>query len=165
METDPSPAPRRTWFAPAMALLLATAAVGAVLYPGMADPVPVHWNGAGEPDRFAEKSLPAVFSPLIIGAGVVGFLRLLHRALPAMAAKGAQGDPARAELEVRAGKEVLAALIPALAVLFSWLCLTGWLGFTSAWTIWPPVVLLLVFALWLVVRAIRTVSVPPAGPR
>lgn len=82
-----------------------------------------------------------------------------------MAAKGAQGDPARAELEVRAGKEVLAALIPALAVLFSWLCLTGWLGFTSAWTIWPPVVLLLVFTLWLVVRAVRTVSVPPAGPR
>ncbi|WP_426987297.1 DUF1648 domain-containing protein [Pseudarthrobacter sp. Y6] len=33
--------------------MLATAAFGAWLYPGMADPVPVHWDAAGQPDGFA----------------------------------------------------------------------------------------------------------------
>lgn len=164
MNTDPRPAPERTWFVPSLLLLAAAAVLGAYLYPGMPDPVPVHWDGAGIADRFAGKSVLAVFSPLLIGTGVVAFLWLLYRFLPAMAAKGAQ-DAARAALEARAGKDVLAKLAPALAVLFCWLCTTGWLGLASPWTIWPPVLLLMGFTLWLVVRATRAVSVPPAPPR
>ncbi|WP_052690500.1 DUF1648 domain-containing protein [Pseudarthrobacter chlorophenolicus] len=164
MDTDPGRASERTWFVPSLLLLAATAVLGAYLYPGMPDPVPVHWNGAGIPDRFAGKSVFAVFSPLLIGTGVVAFLWLLYRFLPAMASKGAQ-DAARAALEARAGKDVLAALTPALAILFSWLCVTGWLELTSVWTIWPPMLLLMGFALRLVIRAVRHVTAPPTPPR
>lgn len=164
MNADPRPPSRRAWFAPSLLLLAATAVLGTYLYPEMPDPVPVHWNGAGIPDRFAGKSVLAVFSPLLIGTGVVAFLWLLYRFLPAMAAKGAQ-DPVRADLEARAGKDVLAKLAPALAILFCWLCTTGWLGLAGPWTIWPPMLLLMGFTLWMVVRATRAVSVPPAPPR
>jgi uncharacterized membrane protein len=111
-----------------MLLLAATAVLGVVLYPGLPDPVPVHWDVGGMADGFAAKSVPAVFSPLLVGAGVVAFLWLLHRFLPAMATNNAHGDPRRAAAEARAGKRVLANLTPALAVLLSWLCIRGWLG-------------------------------------
>ncbi|UUL77562.1 DUF1648 domain-containing protein [Pseudarthrobacter sp. Fe7] len=145
-----------------MAALLLTTAVGLVLYPGMPDPVPVHWDGTGQADRFAGKSVPAVFSPLLIGAGVVVCCWLLHWLLPALAARGRQGDPAQAALQARAGRDVLAALAPALAALTCWLCLRGWLELTGAWTLWPPTLLLMMFALCLVLRAVRNVSGPPA---
>lgn len=150
------------WFGVSIAALLLTAAAGLALYPGMPDPVPAHWDGTGKPDRFAGKSWLAVFSPLLIGAGVVLFFWLLHWLLPALAAKGRQRDPAQADLQARAGKDVLAALAPALAVLTCWLCLRGWLGLTGPWALWAPMLLLMAFALWLVIRAVRVVSSPPA---
>ncbi|WP_457950909.1 DUF1648 domain-containing protein [Pseudarthrobacter sp. alpha12b] len=153
------------WFGASMAALLLTAAAGLALYPGMPDPVPVHWDGTGQPDGFAGKSVPAVFSPLMIGAGVVLLFGLLHWLLPAVVARGRQGDPAQAALQAGAGKDVLAALAPALAVLTCWLCLRGWLELTGPWTLWPPMLLLMAFALWVVLRAIRDVSGPPAWPR
>ena len=69
---------------PSLLLLAATAVLGAYLYAEMPDPVPVHWNGAGIPDRFAGKSVLAVFSPLLIGTGVVAFLWLVVRATRAV---------------------------------------------------------------------------------
>ena len=150
------------WFGASMAALLLTAAVGPALYPGMPDPVPVHWDGTGQPDSFAGRSWLAVFSPLLIGAGVVLFFWLLQWLLPAVAERGLQRDPAQADLQARAGKDVLAALAPALAILTCWLCLRGWLGLTGPWTLWPPMLVLMAFALGLVIRAVRVVSSPPA---
>lgn len=151
-------------FVTSIAVLLLTAAAGLALYSGMPDQVPVHWDGTGQPDRFAGKSVPAVFSPLLFGAGVVLLLWLLHWLLPAVAVSGRQEDPAQATLQARAGQDVLAALAPALAVLTCWLCLRGWLELAGPWTFWPPVLLLMAFALWLVLRAVRNVSAPPAKP-
>ncbi|VXB69681.1 conserved membrane hypothetical protein [Arthrobacter sp. 9AX] len=164
MKMDPGKGRRRTWFVPSLLLLAATAVLGTALYPGMPNSVPVHWDGAGEPDRFAGKSVPAVFSSLLIGAGVVAFLWLLHRFLPAAAVKGGPADPQRAAIEATEGKRVLADLTPALAVLLCWLSIRGWLELAGPWTMWPPVVLLMVYAAILVVRAVRAASVPPAVP-
>ncbi|MFF1883288.1 DUF1648 domain-containing protein [Pseudarthrobacter sp. NPDC058196] len=51
------------WFAASTAALLLTALYGLMLYPSMPDPVPVHWDGGGFPDRYAAKSGLAVFMP------------------------------------------------------------------------------------------------------
>jgi uncharacterized membrane protein len=149
---------RRTWFVPSLLLLLATAGVGAVLYPGMPDPVPVHWNGAGEADEFAAKSVLAVFSPLMIGAGAVAFLWLLHRFLPAQSAHLGNQDPELAAANAEAGRRILAAITPAMALLFCWLSLLGWFGLTGPAVVWVPVLAIMVYTTIIIVRTVRAMA-------
>ncbi|PNI10384.1 hypothetical protein CXX84_02650 [Arthrobacter sp. AFG7.2] len=141
---------RRAWFTLSLLLVLATAAYGGVLYPTMADPVPVHWNGSGVADDYAPKSVVSVFAPLMVAFATVLCLWLLHRYLPAKA-----GAPAA---ETTAGKNLLADLTPALALLFSWLSIRAWLDLEGPLTIWIPVLALMLFVLVLVFRAVSAVS-------
>lgn len=141
---------RRTWFFPSFLLVLATAAYGASLYPSMADPVPVHWNGSGVADEYAAKSPGSVFAPLMVAFGIVAFLWLLHRYLPAKA-----GVPAA---ETAAAKNLLADITPALALLVSWLSIRTWLDLEGPLTLWIPVLVLMIFTLVLVFRAVVAVS-------
>lgn len=155
----------RTWFIPSLLLLLATAGVGAALYRGMPDPVPVHWNGAGEADEFTAKSVLAVFSPLLIGTGTVTFLWLLHRFLPARSLQMGGQDAALAEANAEAGRHILAAITPAMSVLFSWLSIQGWLGLTGAAVIWVPVLAIMVYTTVIIARVMSSAatSAAPAG--
>ncbi len=149
---------------PSLLLLAATAGVGAALYPGMPDPVPVHWNGAGEPDEFAAKSVLAVFSPLIIGAGTVAFLWLLHRFLPAHSAQWGTQDPALAAANADAGRQILAAVTPALALLFSWLSIQGWFGLTGPAVVWVPVLAIMAYTTIIIVRVVSSAAASAAPP-
>jgi uncharacterized membrane protein len=166
-ENPQSPGRRQTWFVLSLLLLLATAGVGAALYPGMPDPVPVHWNGAGEADEFASKSVLAVFSPLVIGAGVLASLWLLHRFLPSRSMLMGGQDAALAEANAEAGRQILAAITPAMAVLFSWLSIQGWLGLTGPAVVWVPMLSLTAYTTIICVRAVRAVAAnePPHSSR
>lgn len=157
---------RREWFIPSFLLLLATAGIGAALYPGMPHPVPVHWNGAGEADEFAAKSVLAVFSPLMIGTGTVAFLWLLHRFLPASSLQMGGQDAALAEANAEAGRQILAAITPAMSVLFSWLSIQGWLGLTGAAVVWVPVLGIMVYTTIIIYRVTSSAaaSAAPPGP-
>ncbi|MFF2344561.1 DUF1648 domain-containing protein [Pseudarthrobacter sp. NPDC058119] len=151
------------WFAASVLALLLTAVTGAALYPGMPDPVPVHWDGSGSPDRFAPKTAWTVFAPLLTGLGCVAFLWLLHRFLPALSRSlGTAG--AR---DIGAGKDVVAQLAPALTALIGWLSIRGWLGWDGAASIWIPTVLFMFIGIGLVFRAVSAAAalLPHPGPR
>ncbi len=60
--------------ATALAAIIAAGIAGAALYPSLPDPVPTHWNAAGQVDAWSAKSFWSVFGTLVIAAGIVGIL-------------------------------------------------------------------------------------------
>jgi uncharacterized membrane protein len=70
-----------------LAMILATFAAGAILYPGMPDRMPSHWNTAGEVDGYAPK-LPGVF----LLPCIMTFVFILFYAIPRV-------DPLRANIQ------------------------------------------------------------------
>ena len=74
-------------------------------------------------------------------------------------------DPALAKAKTKAGRHVLAAITPALALLISWLSLQGWLGLTGPAVIWVPMLAIMVYTTVLCVRAASTVAATNAPPR
>ncbi|HEY0260190.1 MAG TPA: DUF5808 domain-containing protein [Lacisediminihabitans sp.] len=128
---------RAGWFVAAVLVLLAAVAVGAVLYPGLPDPTPVHWNAAGVVDSSAPKSVWAVFGPVLIGLALTVFLFLvsiLARLSPLRAdsADGQERSTRRAVIQRSLVSSLLGhiALIVALAI--AGLQLIGWLD-PAAW--------------------------------
>ncbi|WP_308465466.1 DUF1648 domain-containing protein [Rathayibacter soli] len=69
-----SPRPPIGWAIVSVLLLLVTIVIGAVAYSSLPDPVPVHWNAAGEINGYAAKSVWSVFGPVLIGLGLVALL-------------------------------------------------------------------------------------------
>lgn len=64
--------PAQAWLAAIpVALLIAAAAYLAVHYDAIPQRYPVHFNAAGQADRFAERSLHDVFGPLIFALAIV----------------------------------------------------------------------------------------------
>ncbi|MFF1250943.1 DUF1648 domain-containing protein [Pseudarthrobacter sp. NPDC058329] len=159
---NPEAGPVRTWFLPSVLLVLATAVYGAILYPAMADPIPVHWDGSGSADRYAAKTVGAVFAQLMVALGIVVFLWLLHKFVPVRMLRHGETDHAQACREAAAGKKVLADFAPAVAVLFSWLSLRGWLGLAGPWTLWLPFALVVLFTVLLVIRVLSVALAPPS---
>lgn len=68
--------------------IAAAVAVAAWLYPGMPDPVPVHWNIHGEPDGYLAKPWGIVILP-----GIALFLFVVMRLIPAISPKGFRTEP------------------------------------------------------------------------
>lgn len=69
--TTPIPAARRWPYVVALASMVALIGLGFAVFPSAPDPIPVHWNAAFEPDRWAPKSLGLFLAPVWIGAGCV----------------------------------------------------------------------------------------------
>jgi uncharacterized membrane protein len=65
------------WPALAAVVLAVATAVDVALYPTLPDPIPVHFNAAGDVDGWAAKSVWSVFGILMIGAAVVVLLSVL----------------------------------------------------------------------------------------
>ncbi len=66
-----------TWFlATVVSTVIVVALLLVVYYPDIPDPMPVHWNAAGEPDRFVEKALGAFLFNILLGP-VILILSLL----------------------------------------------------------------------------------------
>lgn len=64
-----------------LAMLLIAVTLSLVFYPTLPDPMPTHWNGAGEIDGWSPKLLGAFLMPLIM-AGVVALFAVLPRISP-----------------------------------------------------------------------------------
>ncbi|MEY9952997.1 DUF1648 domain-containing protein [Leifsonia sp. EB34] len=62
------------WFAAALVLLLAAAAVGIALYDSLPASIAVHWDASGQPNRFEDKAVFSVFGPLLIAFGVLALM-------------------------------------------------------------------------------------------
>jgi len=54
--------------------IVAVGIAGAVLYPSIPDPTPVHWDAAGAVDGWVSRSFWSVFGTLVIGLVIVGVL-------------------------------------------------------------------------------------------
>ncbi|PPL14593.1 DUF1648 domain-containing protein, partial [Microterricola pindariensis] len=92
----PLPARIRLWpFLAGFGYLLAVAGIGIAHYPAVPDPMPVHFDAAFAPDRWAAKSLTGFLLPVFIGLGVTLLLWVLAALLPVLdALGGSQSHPA-----------------------------------------------------------------------
>ncbi len=81
----------------ALCALLGDAVLSAVLYARLPDTVPVHWNFAGQVDRYGSKLEVVLFGPLLL-VGLWALLLALSRV-----------DPRRAEGAVAAGPDAAPA--------------------------------------------------------
>jgi uncharacterized membrane protein len=87
------PAP---WLIPAIAVLAATAIIGAVRYPGLPSHLAVHFTASGVPDRWARKSAWSAFATVVgqlwVTALWAGLLQIIYRSRPDIDASDAAGS-------------------------------------------------------------------------
>lgn len=125
------PRPAYRWYLAAGAVAAATAFVGLRLYPDLPPSLPTHWNGAGQADSFAAKSVWSVFSVPLGSAGLVLFMLGLAVFLPRLTAAGGQlrtaDSPAAQAANLRATQFFLGGTTLALSLLLAWFTLRGWL--------------------------------------
>ncbi len=125
------PGPAYGWYLASGMVAAALICLAAALYPGLPQSLPVHWNGAGNADAYADKSFWPVFSVPLICAGLVLFLLGTAALVPRLAAVSGQlggtGDPAAQIANLRATQFFLGATTFVLSLLFAWLALRGWL--------------------------------------
>lgn len=104
------------WPALAVIVLAVATAVNVALYPTLPDPVPVHFNIAGEPDGWAAKSVWSVFGVLMIGAAVVVLLTVLSIVAARYSARTQADDNAeQATLRTRVQRSMLTSLLSELS--------------------------------------------------
>lgn len=121
--------PAYAWYLAAGAVTAAVAAAGAALYPELPQSLPMHWNGAGQADSFAEKSFLSVFAVPLITLGLILFLLGAAALSPRLAQWSGQvrDDAAAHAANLRATQFFMGGTTLALSLLFAWLALRGWL--------------------------------------
>lgn len=104
------------WPALAVIVLATATAVDVALYPSLPDPIAVHFDAAGDPDRFAAKSVWSVFGILMIGAAVVVLLSVISVFAARYAARTQTDDTAQqASLRTQVQRTLLTAMLSELA--------------------------------------------------
>jgi len=104
------------WPALAAVVLAVAVAVDVALYPNLPDPIPVHFNVAGDADRWAAKSVWSVFGILIIGAAVVVLLSVISVFAARYAARTQADDTAQqATLRTQVQRTLLTSMLSELA--------------------------------------------------
>lgn len=112
----PSQHPSIVWPALAAIVLAAATTVDVALYPSLPASIPVHFDVAGQADRWAEKSVWSVFGLLIIGAGVVVLLTALSIVATRYSARIQTDDTAeQATLRTRVQRSMLTSLLSQLS--------------------------------------------------
>ncbi|CAM5347612.1 DUF1648 domain-containing protein [Leifsonia shinshuensis] len=126
------PRPAYGWYAAALVLLLAAAAVGIALYDRLPASIAVHWDASGQPNRFAEKTVLSVFGPLLIAFGVLALMvgiAFVVRAVPWR--RGGADAPEVAERIAALQAELTQSLLGWMALVvsgaFAVLSVIGWL--------------------------------------
>lgn len=118
------------WHVAALVVLAAAAGLGAGVYPGLPDPIPVHWNASGMPDAYAAKSAATVFGSLLTGVGLVVFLAvtaLLTREIPqGRATADVPGWASAGQSRRRLMQSFLGQITLAMAVLFAGISVATW---------------------------------------
>ncbi|MEO6532929.1 MAG: DUF5808 domain-containing protein [Pseudolysinimonas sp.] len=104
------------WPALAAVVLAAATAVDVALYPTLPDPIPVHFNVAGDADRWAAKSVWSVFGILMIGAAIVVLLAALSVVAARYSARTEADDTAQqATLRTQVQRSILTSLLSQLS--------------------------------------------------
>lgn len=108
--------PPLIWPALAIIVLAAATAVDVALYPSLPDPIPTHFNVAGQADGWAAKSVWSVFGVLMIGAAIVVLLAALSIAAARYSVRTQTDDTAdQAALRTRVQRGMLTSLLSELA--------------------------------------------------
>jgi len=157
------------WYIAALVPFAIAASVGVAAYPGLPDPLPIHWGGDGAADGFADKSVWSAFGPVLIGLGIVAFmfaLSFLIRVSPArrVASDGPELAARRTRAQQSLAGGMLAQLSLVLALEMSALAIISWLAPGEAWLMITNIIALLVLLVIVigvyVVRYQRAMSVP-----
>jgi uncharacterized membrane protein len=176
-DVTPTATPRASvqpaWYLVSLVLLAATAAVGVSVYPRLPNPIPVHWDGAGHINGYADKSIWSVFGTLMIGAALIALLfglAFLVRAMPQRMNGG--GEPQtralRARVQVHLGMSLLGQLAVLVVAILCATTLLSWLapGNSTAMTaaLITLIALMVVVLLVFMFRYSREVKVRPDHP-
>lgn len=167
MPADQLHLPRPAWllYAIAFLILAASAGYGALRYPNLPARFPVHWNAAGLPDGYADKSIGSAFLGVFTGLGVL----LLILVIAWLLGRAAQRQGIRSAPYLAASQRFLGVVAIVLALVF-------WLVNQQIWAATgvasSPLLILLLLGLGLAIAAIfanRTyraelAKLPPRGP-
>lgn len=145
IETKITPGRWKVWLfhLPAVLILAACFAYGAMVYDSLPDTIATHWGAGGQPDAWETKSFGTVFMPLMMGAGVSVLLALVSAAAPVMVPPGREStewEVYRREGMIRgtvAGMGITSLL---LAVLIGFVTVAGWRA-PDRVPLWPALVL------------------------
>lgn len=125
MNYEPSPGigrPALMMHGLAVVILLLMWIWGAVLYPSLPQLVPTHWDMSGEADAFSQRSLASVFGPLLVASVLLVSVLLVNLGL------------SRARYLVSAERRAYGISFSyvnlSLALIFAWVSLAGWYGFS-----------------------------------
>lgn len=124
------PGPHSRWYLAAGLVIAMAAAAGAVAWPALPQSLPMHWNGSGEVDSYADKSLWTVFTGPLIGAGLVVFLYATALGVRRLPLNNSAPYGVDEEVHQRAGMDAtlyfLALTAFALSLLLAWMSLRTW---------------------------------------
>ncbi len=131
------PQPAYAWFAAALVVVAAAAAVGVALYDSLPATIAVHWNASGQADRFAEKSFVSVFGPILIGVGVLALIvgiAFVVRSVPWRRGSGERPEVAEgiAALQAHLTQSLLGWVAFVVSAAISGLSVLGWLHAESS---------------------------------
>jgi uncharacterized membrane protein len=132
----PRTAPALGWYVAGIVVLMAAIVIGAAIYDSLPDPLPVHWNASGVPDRFAAKGLWSVFGPILLGIGLVALLFVLAVFMPRWPTRAVASDsPDVSARLAHAQGTLMQGLLGQIAFLialeFAWVAVVGWLAPSS----------------------------------
>ncbi|MFC0436817.1 DUF1648 domain-containing protein [Kutzneria buriramensis] len=101
LRSDPPKFPW-AWMLLPVAVVAASAVIGIIRYPDLPAMLPVHFNGVGDADRFAAKSVGSAFSVVFIQTGLTAALCVIG---VLVFRRPADVDPARPAASIRAHRE------------------------------------------------------------
>ncbi|WP_349897713.1 DUF1648 domain-containing protein [Parafrigoribacterium soli] len=121
------------WYLVSAVLLATAAGVGVAVYPGLPDPLPIHWGLNGVADGYAAKSVWSVFGIVLVGLGVVALLFALSFLVRVAPPRRLTSDsPELAAQRAEAQQHLLGALLGHITLIVSIvlaaLTIVGWLA-------------------------------------
>ena len=129
LRTHPEPFPWR-WAAPSIALTVATVVIAILRYPHLPARLAVHFDAAGQADRYAPPSLVWAFGPVVaqvVGTALlVGLAALVLRSKAQLDAEEPQTAGARHRRFVSSGARALLLAAACLSVAFLLTSLMAW---------------------------------------
>jgi uncharacterized membrane protein len=129
LRTDPEPFPWR-WAAPSIVLTVATVVIAILRYPHLPARLAVHFDAAGQADRYAHPSPASAFGPVaaqVVGTALLlGLAALVLRSKAQLDAEEPQTAGARHRRFVSSGARALLLAAACLSVAFLLTSLTAW---------------------------------------
>lgn len=151
--------PPIVWPALAVVVLAIATAVDVELYPNLPSSIPVHFDVAGQADRWAAKSIWSVFGLLMIGAAIVMLLAVLSVVAARYSARIQTDDtPEQSALRTRVQRSMLTSLLSQLtfviALGISAIDVTQRLAPTPSWAIKVCAIGMVILVMVVVIAAV-----------